>query len=111
MGNECAAQAKSVSTARMLYREKKLAFQSEISYDFITSNRTGMLSKIMKSKRRTQKIYKQMLDTAAAEYDRTGRLPPLRIRKHMGTGVQTISSLPDDCEDGMRRTVRRLPRR
>lgn len=66
----------------------------------------------MKPKRPTKRIYKQMIDIAYEAFERTGRLPALRIRENAATGEQTISSLPDDCEDdGMHRTIRRLPRR
>ena len=63
----------------------------------------------MKSKRRHTKAHKEMLDAATTEFKRTGHVPPLRLRENAATGEVIVSSLPDDCEDGMRRTTRQLP--
>lgn len=63
----------------------------------------------MKSKSRRNKAHRQMIETAANQFQRTGHLPPLRVRENAATGETVISWLPDDCENGMHRTVRRIP--
>ena len=63
----------------------------------------------MKPKKPKHKVHKQMLDTATDQFQRTGRIPALRLREHPGTGEFSFSALPDDCEDGMRRTTHRIP--
>jgi len=55
------------------------------------------------------KIHGKAVEIAAKEFQRFGNMPHLRIRRHVGTGVFSVSALPDDCENGMLSMVREVP--
>jgi hypothetical protein len=55
------------------------------------------------------KIHGKAVEIAAERFERFGNLPHLRIRRHAGTGMFSVSALPDDCENGMLRMVREVP--
>lgn len=71
---------------------------------------SAMVSSCMRKRTKSlAESQRQMLDMAEREFDGTGTLPPLRLRFNPGSGRYSISSIPDDCEDGMRTTVHVIP--
>lgn len=50
-----------------------------------------------------------MLDRAFSQFKQTGNLPPLRLLQNQGSGVFSISSNTEDCENGMQHTISRIP--
>jgi hypothetical protein len=47
--------------------------------------------------------------TATNEFQRSGKLPKLSLIKNQGTGGVSVSWLGEDCENGMRRTIYKIP--
>lgn len=70
-----------------------------------------VLIQTIKPLKNKQNAHKQMIDAALECFKRTHKLPSLRLRQNAGTGEyeQINSSLPDDCEDGMRKTTNQIP--
>jgi len=50
-----------------------------------------------------------MLDQAFHQFNQTGYIPSLRILQNQGSGVFSISSIAEDCENGMQHTISRIP--
>jgi hypothetical protein len=59
----------------------------------------------MNSEKQILRFYEE----AAKGFQRWGRLPAGTLKLHRGTGLLSISSMGEDCENGMQRMIRELP--
>jgi len=61
----------------------------------------------MNSDEKKSAAIRKMIDQAAEAFERSGHLPDLQVRRHLGNDDYAVSISPNDCEDGMRETVKR----
>lgn len=53
--------------------------------------------------------YERAINLAAAQFRRYGRILPLVVRRHVGSGNFSHSPFPGDCENGMKETLSEIP--
>lgn len=53
--------------------------------------------------------YEWAINLAAAQFGRYGRIVPLEVRRHVGSGYFSYSPFPGDCENGMREALSEIP--